>query len=527
MSCDITRRGVSLIRAVSHGAVVTFPSGDQAFPHSTYAIDLRVAARPSVIAVVALAGNDQPGNDHCRVLTDTGLTWDSGEPTVGENAVAIRPTPSGGFEVAYIRFISPSEQGRIWRRVELSEKLDVLSVSDAPVLTPDGSTTQGFSDWISDEPSFTDNRRVINLGGVNFSQPMTRGEWTVGLHDDNRILLFDHARQRVLVSTVSSQKVARLELDVVNQPEVAATGENVFLKLSQFAELGAEPEPEPQPEPEPEPEPMPQPPDHSHIVRQVNDAFPHLLATNTRDTCREFLWRCAWALHEADSRWGFLSKTEGENHVTIPEVGRVAIDAVTYRDWDGAVDIIANNSNPPEPGRPFWDVVGKRPSSVWVQPIPFTGGGEPPSPPDDPPSDRHKYEGGGNDTGICDQCGQVRSAVIHVIPESTRPHTYDGGEQDTGLCDICQRPKADGIHQGIVDPPPPPPPPPGNDPDEPSERELIDAIKANTESVERMRVVLVELTRVVQSMPAGKPAPDYVGNVRLLGSVRLKPEPPA
>lgn len=479
MSCDITKRGSSLIRATSSGATVTFPSGQQQiFPNSTYAIDLRVAAQPNVIAVAALAGNDQPGQDFCRVLTDRGDTWDSGEPTVGENCVAIRTTAAGGFEVAYIRYLTPSEQGRFYRRVLLSEHLEVQSVKDAPVATPDGSTTQGFSDWTSDEPSFTDNRRVIKLGGVNFSQPMTRGEWTVGLHDDNRILLFDHASQRVLVSNVTSQKVARLELSGADVPEVAATGENVFLKLSEFVDLGATPDPEP------EPEPMPEPPDHSHIIRQVNDAFPHLLQTNTRDTCREFLWRCTWALHQADKRWGFLSKTEGENHVTIPDVGRVAIDAVTYRDWDGAVDIIANNSNPPEAGRPFWDVVGKRPSSVWVQPVPFGGSGEPPTPEPEPDPNTHKYMGGGNDTGTCDECGRNRNDAIHAIPASKKPHAYDGGEQDTGQCDICQKPKGDAIHQPGQPQPEPEPEPPANGGELRELRKLVEELTNQCDRIE-------------------------------------------
>lgn len=74
-----------------------------------------------------------------------------------------------------------------------------------------------------------------------------------------------------------------------------------------------------------------------------------------------------------------------------------------------------------------------------------------PTPP--PVDNTHTYDGGGNDTGVCDVCGQDRHADIHKTPQSKAPHSYNGGEQDTGLCDICQKPLADAIH-GSVTPPP-------------------------------------------------------------------------
>lgn len=66
----------------------------------------------------------------------------------------------------------------------------------------------------------------------------------------------------------------------------------------------------------------------------------------------------------------------------------------------------------------------------------------------------HRYVGGGNDTGECDECGQSRFSTVHAIPESKTSHTYDGGEQDTGLCDICQKVFDDVIHSGGMPPPP-------------------------------------------------------------------------
>lgn len=82
-----------------------------------------------------------------------------------------------------------------------------------------------------------------------------------------------------------------------------------------------------------------------------------------------------------------------------------------------------------------------------------------PTPVPQPPADTHRYDGGGNDTGTCDRCGQLRSAAVHQTPESQLPHSYDGGEQDTGLCDICGQPR-DGVLHGSQPTPVPVPVPP-------------------------------------------------------------------
>jgi hypothetical protein len=74
--------------------------------------------------------------------------------------------------------------------------------------------------------------------------------------------------------------------------------------------------------------------------------------------------------------------------------------------------------------------------------------------PQPPVDSTHMYDGGGNDTGKCDICGQERFADVHKIPASFSPHTYNGGEQDTGLCDICQKPLQDPLHSGVSPVPP-------------------------------------------------------------------------
>src|SRR5687767_13954667 len=67
-------------------------------------------------------------------------------------------------------------------------------------------------------------------------------------------------------------------------------------------------------------------PDHFHIVRGVNDAHPQLLQRNDHDSVKEFYWRAAWALHQSDPKFGFLSKSPGEAHQVI-EGTRTAQDA--------------------------------------------------------------------------------------------------------------------------------------------------------------------------------------------------------
>jgi hypothetical protein len=116
-------------------------------------------------------------------------------------------------------------------------------------------------------------------------------------------------------------------------------------------------------------------PDHFHIVRAVNDAHPQLLQRNDHDSVKEFYWRAAWALHQSDPRFGFLSKSPGEAHQVI-EGTRTAEDAVAYGDVDECVDIITNVLGN-GPAHPAWQVVPRRSTNTWIQPPAFrgTGGG--------------------------------------------------------------------------------------------------------------------------------------------------------
>jgi hypothetical protein len=114
-------------------------------------------------------------------------------------------------------------------------------------------------------------------------------------------------------------------------------------------------------------------PDHFHTVRAVNDAHPQLLQRNDHDSVKEFYWRAAWALHQSDPRFGFLSKSPGEAHQVI-EGTRTAEDAVAYGDADECVDIITNVLGT-GPAHPAWQVVARRSTNTWIQPPAFSAAG--------------------------------------------------------------------------------------------------------------------------------------------------------
>jgi hypothetical protein len=132
---------------------------------------------------------------------------------------------------------------------------------------------------------------------------------------------------------------------------------------------------EAQPQPplqSPDPEPPVSIPDDFAIVRAINDAHPHLLQKNDHDSVREFYWRAAWALHQRDPRWGMLSKSGGETGQEIDGAGRVAEDAVAYKDAVPVVDIIAGANNPGHKAAATWQVVEqRRESNKWVKPPQF------------------------------------------------------------------------------------------------------------------------------------------------------------
>jgi hypothetical protein len=222
--------------------------------------------------------------------------------------------------------------------------------------------------------------------------------------------------------------------------------------------------------------PMPAPvPNLKHIVERVRVKYPTPLGS----THAAFLLELAPALSEESKlKIGLLKKTGG-TVIKLPDGTTVSQDVVavhqttelwTYDTLDSGETV----------ARPAWRRT--TPTGIDTNLSRFYAVTAPP-----PPTGTHKYVGGGNDTGICDECGLSRFDPIHITPTSKLPHLYDGGEQDTGLCDECQKSFDDPIHTGTQ--------PPGNC------QEWIDKVSRLTAENERLtaqnEVLLAEVNRLL------------------------------
>lgn len=65
----------------------------------------------------------------------------------------------------------------------------------------------------------------------------------------------------------------------------------------------------------------------------------------------------------------------------------------------------------------------------------------------------HRYIGGGNDTGDCDQCHRPKGDRVHAVPEGKVKHQPWQGEDGKGDCDLCMKPVSDSIHSVVFEPP--------------------------------------------------------------------------
>jgi hypothetical protein len=150
--------------------------------------------------------------------------------------------------------------------------------------------------------------------------------------------------------------------------------EDIVVKDWSLAEPMVTFDSEAQPQPplqSPDPEPPVSIPNRFDIVSDINAKHPELLQQNTHDTIREFYHRVAWALHLSDPRWGMLGKEGGGQHQVIEGAGKVAEDAIAYRDAVPVVDIIAN-ANGNGPAGAAWQVTElRRDSDKWVKPPRF------------------------------------------------------------------------------------------------------------------------------------------------------------
>lgn len=132
------------------------------------------------------------------------------------------------------------------------------------------------------------------------------------------------------------------------------------------------------------------------LVKALNREHPHLLRTNTHETCAAFLQKfIAAANGGGPPEWGFTAKDPGERGFTFPNGVRSSHDCVTWlpgadvnrmRDrWQ--VDIIGSGGAHPAPGAPAWTVHPQavyRENDIWVDPrtvpeLEIAGGGDQPA----------------------------------------------------------------------------------------------------------------------------------------------------
>lgn len=360
MSCDVTNVAGTYVRATAHGGHVTFAPGGSARLGGSYAVDVRVAANGGIYAVAAVV-DTKPSDpvDRLVVATNQGVTrpFDDLIPS-GEHAVAIKPSENG-FAVACVNV-----RGRRLTALVLNPDLSLRSASHSDV-----STSQGILDWPPSGVALVDDNFIVELGGVKFVKPMHRGAWTVGLHPDNRIILFDHANARVLASTLSSQKLARLAINADGFPLVAATGENTFLDLGDFAPLE---------------DPMPS--SLLPLLQQERAKYPGRI---NNDQCVALLNAVAWrAHHEGHGEgWGLLRKDAG-NHGVRRDGTRCSVDWLVHLPSGTGGDVLIGagdgDSVPtwPNPLEPFDTARFVPPIHPDSTPVP-----DPPTPVPQPPSD--------------------------------------------------------------------------------------------------------------------------------------------
>lgn len=123
-------------------------------------------------------------------------------------------------------------------------------------------------------------------------------------------------------------------------------------------------------------------PDHSWVVRDVNRDNPSWLPINSETTILAFMQEVGRRLVALDSNWGYLSKTGGEKHLTLPDGRFISVDSFIYRSTDEVIDTIGNAL---DQGAAYtaWQPQPKRPNNNWTPIESAPGPGPGPTPPSD------------------------------------------------------------------------------------------------------------------------------------------------
>lgn len=222
-------------------------------------------------------------------------------------------------------------------------------------------------------------------------------------------------------------------------------------------------DPPPTPPAPPETKPMMMPQDVYDTYSACVAKFPH---TGDDDARREANKK---AVATVRARHGANWVCKSEHNLGWPSASKDAVGYVTVgtpthgsKQTMYIWDMISGTTRQPNPRA---EADAPREAYVLVpDAFDWLEGTAPVDPPPPTPGATHRYVGGGNDTGTCDECGAPRVSDVHRIPEGkVKGHTPWLGEDNKGDCDLCFQPVSAAIHQKDepvpVDPPPVDPPP--------------------------------------------------------------------
>ena len=148
-------------------------------------------------------------------------------------------------------------------------------------------------------------------------------------------------------------------------------------------------------------------PNHFDTVQQTADEYPELLEANTEASILRFMQILGPRLRDRDPNWGYLTKTEGEKHLTLPNGQLIGVDAYCYREGFQVIDCLTNAVEDSGSAGPAWQEKTRRPTSQWY---PIEGE----APPD---TGDGGNGGGGNEAQEEDQerrIAQLEATVAHL-----------------------------------------------------------------------------------------------------------------
>ena len=105
-------------------------------------------------------------------------------------------------------------------------------------------------------------------------------------------------------------------------------------------------------------------PDDSAISFQTGSDFSELLRINTEESILKYMGILGQRLKAKDDRWGYLTKTPGEKHLTLPNGQFISVDSFCWKDTQQVFDCIGNAVEP-DPASPSWGEKPRRPENIW------------------------------------------------------------------------------------------------------------------------------------------------------------------